>query len=257
MTDNTFVTLDYSEEVKKNYTQFFKGKTVFGKHVQAQIELQKELQQVLRSMKVDRTLDNAYGFQLDIIGKIVGYDRLLVNVNADGYFAFQDVSNAKGFGEVGDPALGGKFFSKEDVTTGNLLLNDDLYRIALKAVVRANVAKGSIDDIVDTSNTIVSDGVLDIIDLGTGEVELYLSRELTPFESILFFGIEGYRSVLPVAAGVKVTIIVPNRDLRTLYVEDGYVKPGYIEFLDAPYEPPYQGAVLVLDYENDNFLIDE
>lgn len=255
--DNTFVTLEYTEEVKKNFTEFFKDKPVFGKHVTAQIALQSELQTVLRDMKVQRTLDNAFGVNLDIIGKIVGYDRILVNVNSDGYFAFQDVAFAKGFGEINDPALGGKLFSKEDVTTGNLELNDDLYRIALRAVIRASVATGNINDIVDTTNLIVQDGVLDIVDLGTGEVELYLSRTLTPFESILMFGIEGYDSIIPVPAGVKLTIIVPNRDLRTLYVEDGYGKPGYFEFKDAPYQPPYSGATLVLDFGNNNFLIDE
>lgn len=253
--DNIFAISDYRTDIRSKYTQQFKEKPVFDRYVGVFMEAHQELQKVLSDLKIERTLDNAYGFNLDIIGKIVGFDRLLVNVNADGYFAFDGVPNAKGFGEPNDTALGGKLFSRGDITTGNLLLNDDSYRLALKASIRASISNGSIDDIVDTTNIIVQDGVLDIIDLGNGEIELYLSREITPFENILMFGFGQYDSILPKAAGIKVNIIVPNRDLRTLYVEDGYVKPGYIEFLDAPYSPPFNGAFLVLDFENDNYLI--
>jgi hypothetical protein len=251
---NTFLTSDYVSLAQSNYTQQFKNKPVFDRYVGVFSGAYLELQNVLRELKIERTLDNAFGFNLDIIGKIVGYDRLLVNVNADGYFAFSDVPNAKGFGEVNDTALGGKLFSREDITTGNLLLNDDLYRVALRAIIRASVSNGSIDDVVDTANLIVADGVLDVIDLGTGEVELYLSRELTAFESLLFFGFGQYNSILPKAAGIIISVIVPNRDLRTLYVLDGYFKPGYVEFKDAPFIPEMNGATLVLDFANNNYL---
>jgi len=80
-------------------------------------------------------LDKATGKQLDILGKIVGINRIVPFSIAKDYFGFSDVPNSKTFGA-------GKFKDLKEIAYTDYELNDEDYRFFIKAKVLKNFTSG-------------------------------------------------------------------------------------------------------------------
>lgn len=95
---------------------------------------------ILEHLLFSRFIDTAEGFELDRIGKILGYGRPYVQ-DPDLIFTYDshtDVVNvqSKGYGSISDPTAGGFYSSVFGLTTGDLA-DDETYRGLLYKRARA------------------------------------------------------------------------------------------------------------------------
>jgi len=97
----------------------------------------------LKSFEVEFDIDEATGDRLNIIGRIVGVDRVVPSVLAKVFFGFDDNPNSTEFddkfvdlGELG--VMYNKFSSQYD----DLELDDPDFRFFIKAKIRKNIAHG-------------------------------------------------------------------------------------------------------------------
>ena len=89
-----------------------------------------------------RSVDTAQGVQLDGVGEIVGLLRPKT-INDSGRFGFEDDPTARGFGDINDPSLGGNWFDSE---TTLFFVDDDIYRLLIKAKIIKNSTAMTVDD---------------------------------------------------------------------------------------------------------------
>lgn len=87
-----------------------------------------------------RYLADAYGYQLDVIGEIVGIGRVFFGANPLGYFGFYDdpQSEVPSIGSVLDLTVGGIYKGSGDKDAGDLVLSDTTYRRAIYAKIIQN-----------------------------------------------------------------------------------------------------------------------
>ena len=129
MANPDFTSIDYLNEARERYTEAFKEKEVFDRYIQQVIEQQTQLQQVFKDLLQKRSIDTATGATLDIIGEIVGQPRELISADLFRFFGFEGVLQADAFGDGINSILGGKFYNFGDATGGNVLLDDETYRL--------------------------------------------------------------------------------------------------------------------------------
>ena len=117
----------------------YKNSTNLIGHMNIQVKQQQELLDVFCSISEMLDVETAIGDQLDIIGRIVGIDILLVNAKEFEFFGFTGgLTNNLGFGDLFDNTVGGPFISFGQGTGSNIILNDEQYRILIKAKIITN-----------------------------------------------------------------------------------------------------------------------
>lgn len=213
MAINSFNIIDYLELARSRTTEQFKieNAPVFDRYLQLLVIEIQNLQQVFRDLKQLRSLDTAIGKQLDIIGDIVGQERVLLNADLYSFFGFQGALKAGSFGTLDDASLGSKFYSLGDPLGGNVQLDDDTYRIFIRAKILKNTTASTSEDFIKSLNIIFgTSGTLAIEDNTTSPatVQVLFNRPLSDFEKSLLFYIDesgGYPSrLIPKTVGVKV-----------------------------------------------------
>lgn len=120
-------------------TQFRESENL-KEYIKAFLKQSDELETVYQSFLSKFDLETAEGDQLDILGKIVGQDRILLDAVVLFYFGYFGALGAQSFGSLSDPELGARFREIGESTTGNRLLVDDEYR----EFIRARIVKNSI-----------------------------------------------------------------------------------------------------------------
>lgn len=215
MAINPFDTIDYLEQARSRYTEQFKydpetkeGAVVFDAYVQLLTAGQTDLQEVFRQLMQERSLDTAVGVNLDNIGEIVGQERTLLNVDIFEFFGFQGVPNAGSFGDFNYPQVGSIFYDSNNPRFGNITLDDDTYRIFIKAKIAKNVTRATPEDIMSFANFIFSTTGSTIQDEGFAAYTLLIGKELSSFERSLLRYVNktnNYTSYLvPKPIGVRV-----------------------------------------------------
>lgn len=173
---------NYLDRIRSLVTFQFEEGAVFDRFLQLMsIELD-ELQQVYKDLLELRSIDTAVGAQLDLIGKIVGQDRILVDVNLFDFFGYRGHFQSGSFGDVDVPTVGSVYYSLGDPTQGNIELEDDLYRIFIKARIAKNVTRATPEDMIHFSNFIFSTRGSSVEDEGGGTFRLNVGRQLTKNE---------------------------------------------------------------------------
>lgn len=207
MAINEFEVKDYLEEARSRYTEQFKDKIVFDKYVQLWLSTKLELQLTLKDLMQKRSIETAEGVQLDIIGEIVGQPRELLDASLISFFAFQGVLAAEGFGDTGNPSVGGNFYNFGDVTSGNILLNDEQYRLFIKAKIIRNSTSATPDQMLDFV-TFLFGAPSAIIAEGQAEFTILFGRPLTQFERVMLNYVstsQGFPTrIVPKPAGVRI-----------------------------------------------------
>lgn len=242
---------DYLEELRKLTTFQMEDSPVFDKYLQLMSLSLDKLQDTFKDLLTKRSIDTAEGKQLDLIGKIVGQDRVLIDVNLLEFFGFkgtppivippkpdgfalfgfsghkfagrfgtqldptlgsrfrnpyesdeyldetigvvetpemteeeyqQTFIRAGSFGTEKDPSVGAIFKSIGDSDYGNIELNDDLYRIFIKAKIAKNTTRATPEDLMDFTNFIFNTSGSSVEDEGGGSFRIAVGRPLTPDE---------------------------------------------------------------------------
>lgn len=215
MATNPFLVEDYLEVARSRVTEQFKydptsdtGAKVFDKYLQLLINAQVEIQKVFKDLMQLRSLDTATGAQLDVIGRIVGQERILLNADFYDFFGFQGAVKAASFGELGNPSVGGLFYDFGKPLGGNIELDDATYRLFIKAKIFKNTTTSTPEEFLAVLNLVFGTDTTVLTEEGDASITVLLSRALTDFERALLFYISnepGYPSrLIPKTVGVRI-----------------------------------------------------
>ena len=209
MTVNPFQVYDYLQEARDRVTEAFKDKEVFDKYLQLLLVANIELQEVFKDLMQKRSLDTATGAQLDIIGRIVGQPRELIDTALLDYFAFDGYPTAAPYGDLDNPSEGGLYYSVGDPLAGNTLLNDDQYRLFIKAKIIKNTTNVTPNQYLEFLSFVFGTNLSNVLSESNAEFTVLIGKELTPFERVLVTysskGDEDYESsFIPKPVGVKI-----------------------------------------------------
>ena len=241
---NEFNTVDYLEEARERVTEQFKGQDIFDRYLQILLINNTELQSVIKDLMQKRSIDTAEGVQLDLIGEIVGQKRELIDTALLKYFAFDGYPDAQTYGDLNDESIGGVFYSLGDPLAGNTLLNDDQYRLFIKAKIIKNSTNVTPNQFLSFLSFVFGSPVNMIIAEGGAEFTALVGKNLTSFERTLLTyvsSVNGYSSrFVPKPVGVKVNFGSFNYE-------------NYFGFLGAPNAKGY--GTLVEDIPTEESLI--
>jgi hypothetical protein len=107
---------------------------------------------VLLGMPAAFDLDTAVGNQLDIVGQWIGQSRSVSGVLTVGFFGFADDIVASPFGELTNPAIGGRFYELGASFSTTSVLQDPEYRLVLRARIVRNQSDGTTADLQSALN---------------------------------------------------------------------------------------------------------
>lgn len=139
--------------------QFRESPNLIG-YIRALLQENEDLEQVFQDILCKRSLDTAENAQLDVIGEIIGRDRTFEETVVNPFFGFEFSIGAGTFGTIGDAGTGEVFRSIGDDEYGTQILDDDTYRILLRAKILKNKTNCSIEDIINIALIgITADGV--------------------------------------------------------------------------------------------------
>lgn len=180
-----FTEVDYLAEKRERVTYAFEDSPVFDKFLQLGTLPYAEIQQVIKQMMQERSLETAVGAQLDIIGRIVGQDRTLIEADLVPYFGFLGALAPESYGSATDSSVGGYWWDLTKPLAGNITLSDEQYRIFIKAKIMKNVTRATPEDVIkfikfvfDIKNVYIS---LD----SEAHALIFVSDDISLFEKVL------------------------------------------------------------------------
>lgn len=224
--DSTVVTADVApappapaenvDEYLDRITSWHRGKPKFVATVRAVAQAMVDVSDVMADLPEDFDLDRAIGVQLDVVGEWIGRSRFIETPIPGLYFSFD--TEGRGFDE-------GIWKGPYDSDTGITRLDDDTYRLLLRAKILANQWDGTNETIKEALDTIFTDGstYLSVIDNYDMSMTIGVSGKVP---SILFLAIlsQGYIPLKP--EGVRVNYLITSVNYAPLFgfdIENEYI----------------------------------
>lgn len=215
MADNPFNIEDYLAVARSRVTEQFlynpddqSGAGVFDRYIQLLLGGKVELQEVFRQLMQERSIETATGAQLDIIGEIVGQPREFIDTALFPYFAYLGYPDAQSYGDLNNSSLGGYYRGINDPIAGNTLLNDEQYRLFIKAKIIKNSTNATPNQLLEFINFVFDSPHNQLIEEGDAAYTLLVGKELSNFETVLLTYVSyssGYPSrFVPKPIGVRV-----------------------------------------------------
>lgn len=170
---------DYMQEKFDRITFAWEDSETFKKFLELNSVHAQTLQEVFRQLYEERWIDTAVGKQLDIIGDIVGQPRELLDADLLEFFGFVGDTQSESFGSFGDPTVGGLFYSLGQKTTGNILLDDDKYRLFIKAKIIKNTTRATPEDLIRFANYVFETKGSTVVEEHDASFLLLVGRQLT------------------------------------------------------------------------------
>ncbi len=172
-------------------TQYRESPNLIG-YIAALLSEANSLEQIMCDIIFTRTIDEATGFTLDVIGEIVGQPRILVDATVIGYFGYAGALGAKAYNS-------GRYRSESEPTTGDRTLDDTEYRLFIRARIARNHSNGTIESIIELTKFITGADEVVVTEYDSA-IRIGVGRPLTDSEQI-FLTESG---LLPKAAGVEI-----------------------------------------------------
>lgn len=207
---NPFALELYLDVARSRVTEQFKTEDhpIFDSYLQLLLGGKIELQEVFRQLMQERSIDTAVGAQLDIIGEIVGQPREFIDTALLTYFAYLGYPDAESYGDLDDSSLGGFYRGVDDPLAGNTLLNDDQYRLFIKAKIIKNNTNATPNQLLEFLNFVFNSPHNQLVEEGDAAYTILVGKELSTFEKVLLTYISyssGYPSrFVPKPIGVRV-----------------------------------------------------
>ena len=202
---NQFEIRDYVTQARGLITEQFKGKPVMDKYLRLLVSGIDDLQEVLRQLQQQRSIDTAVGKQLDVIGEIVGRPRGLVTSEIFNYFGFNGNPLADTFGSLNDPTVGSAWYSLNGPLGISRPPSDEEYRLILKAKIIKNRTLARPEDVIDAykflfgTSRVTLDETVDEV----ASVRIGIGKILNDVERGLLFDLGGAGTLLPKPVGVS------------------------------------------------------
>lgn len=207
MTINNFEYVDYLTEAFGRVTEQFKDKPIFERYLRLLISEQTELLTEMQKLMQLRSIDTAYGVQLDIIGEIVGRPRGLLTADEYKFFGFIGDPLSGTLGSSYDASAGSPFYSLGQSTAGARVPSDEEYRLLIKAKIIKNTTKSTVEDTIRAFKFLFNTGTVTIDEYAPAKVRLGIGKILTPTEKGLLFEFTGTGGILPKTVGVNYEFI--------------------------------------------------
>ena len=203
-----YTEIDFLEEARDRITEQFKAKDLIDRYLQLLINQQQELEQVFKDLIQLRGIDTAFGEQLDVIGRIVGQPRELLDTSLLSYFAFDGYPDAQPYGDLNDTSVGGFYYSYGDPLTGNTLLNDEQYRMFIKAKIIKNTTRATPEEFLNFISFVFGININNVVSEGNAEFTILVGKELNSFERLLLTYVSTYNGYsapfVPKPVGVRI-----------------------------------------------------
>lgn len=168
---------EYTPKIKERLPEQFKNSSSVNRVIEAFIDKELELAQC--DMMTKTWLDSAIGQQLDGVGEIVGYERPKGEPTSDGDFGFEDDDETRTFGDITSPENGGFLGTVNPSLFA--MIDDDEYRILLKAKILRNNSSLSVDSTLEILSTLFQAKVSYLL-VGNLQPMYEIGREFFLFE---------------------------------------------------------------------------
>jgi len=144
-----------------------------------------ELEAALQDVAIQADIDQAEGVNLDVIGDIVGVQRIVFAAMPMLFFGFAGQPGAAPFGEEGNLSVGARFRDEEELAFDTSVLSDLEYRSLIRAKIAKNHSLGTAPNIL-TGLAFIFDSVpIYVYDPGGMVISLAIGRFLTYQEQVL------------------------------------------------------------------------
>lgn len=154
-------------------TSQHRGKPKFEALVDLDTKAFSDIAELLASIPGKFDLDTAVGAQLDVVGEWVGLSRYIGTELTGVYFSLDDAALGLDAGFLKGPF---------DPSTGLTSLDDETYRMALRAKIGANHWDGSLEELQDILNIVFNNYPADVFvgDHQDMSMSFYLVGDLPP-----------------------------------------------------------------------------
>lgn len=194
-------TINHVEQAHNRLVSQYKESENLKAYIAAIVKQDDDLEKSLFDLLDKRHLDVAEGEQLDVIGRIVGLNRILINASILGFFTIGPSDN-DGFGDKDDPSVGGIFIGPGQPTQGNIRLSDIEYRLFIRAKILSNHTNCSMVNLTNIYSFLLNAKV--IIYDWPGAMHINVNRKLSRVELALFKSVDRYgRYIIPKPLGIK------------------------------------------------------
>jgi len=194
--------IDHKALAESRLATQFRESTNFINYIKTLLLEANTLEQVFIDILNERTLDNAIGVQLDILGAIVGQTREFIDAELFEYFGFAINAISQSFGDLSNPAIGGRFIAIDEPITGVRLLNDEEYRLFIRAKIINNSTSSTPEEIIAQIQFIFEADQVLFMD-GDTEYQVSIGKILTLNEKSILLN----TNVIPKTAGVNATYV--------------------------------------------------
>lgn len=251
---NDFELKDYIEQARELITEQFKDKPVFNKLLELLLLPNVDLQLVWKDLMQKRSIDTAEGAQLDILGALVGQPRTLIGADLLVFFGFFGDPQADSYGDYYIPGVGGVWWDKDAPKTGNVTLNDDMYRLLIKSKIAKNTTRATPEDLIRFANFLFTTKGSNVVDEGAAKFRMLFGKPLTKQEIGLLQYInreQSYSSKMfpkPIGVGIEFSSYDYDAFFAFQGVENakGYGELKYTAFFDGTHI--YDGSVIPRTY---------
>lgn len=200
----------FTEKARSRYTGTFKGDGVFDCAVRTGIAYEQDCLDQFDDF-VDKlfNIEKSSGLMLDLIGKIVGQDRVLISYTDQKNFGFLGHPLAESFGTKANPNIGGYWKSSSSSSTIYRKMADDTYRTVLKARIASNISRGTINDFLRVINILTGHTRSQIIEgPESGSVTLVIPSGNATLVQYYYTRIGQSDQILPIPVGVSLKVII-------------------------------------------------
>jgi hypothetical protein len=174
--------------------------TKFLAFIEALLTPLQELEDVFQQISMLPDIDWAEGINLDVIGDIVGVDRVIPDAIPVQFFGFEGQPGATVFGEEDVPGIGSRFRDEDESDAVTSVLADPEYRLLIRAQIVKNHAKSTNEDVIAGLSYLFSATRIVVEDLGGMGIGISIGRELTFLEKAMVTNLD----ILPRAQGVRI-----------------------------------------------------
>ena len=203
-----FTEVEYLTEARERPGQQFVDKDVIDRYLQLLLKQQETIQQVFKDLLQKRSIDEATGAQLDIIGEIIGQPRELISADLFDFFGFQGALKAGSYGDINNPTVGSRWYDFGQPVGGNVLLDDNTYRLFIKAKILKNTTASTPEEFITFMNFMFGTTNTLYVAEGDASYTILFGRQLSDFEQVLLNYVstsQGYPSrLIPKTVGVRI-----------------------------------------------------
>lgn len=223
---------NYSETMTERTVSQYNGSPIFLAFLSSLAVHADELETEVAKVNSKRVLGAAEGKQLDIIGRIVGIPREVVDFQTGVFFGFSGDPTGLGFDDLNNVVTdAGRYRGLTEATGSSRLLGDEEYTALLTAKILANTS-----DLTPNSVLLITRELMKVFrhsgenipifinETGNASFDIIIQEELSASEQAFI----AYLDLIPRPAGVKISYVyeTPPNNLLTndglaLFYQDG------------------------------------